>query len=169
MSNEALTLREMQQSDLEMVRSWRNHPDVRRHMLTQHEISAEEHAQWFSRIKQDTQRHVVLVHEHQQPLGLAHFTPANSHGVMDWGFYLTPQAPKGSGRKLARMALDYAFKQQGWHKVCGQVIASNSASHRFHLKLGFELEGVWRQQVRLNKAWISLWCYGLLSSDWKPA
>ena len=169
MSNEALTLRNMQQDDLELVRSWRNHPDVRCHMLTQHEISAEEHAQWFSRVQQDPQRHVVLVHEHQQPLGLAHFTPVNPHGVVDWGFYLVPQAAKGSGSKLARMALDYAFKQQGWHKVCGQVISTNAASRRFHLKMGFTLEGVWREQVWIHREWLSLWCYGLLADDWKRA
>ena len=169
MSNEALTLRKMQQDDLELVRSWRNHPDVRCHMLTQHEISAEEHAQWFSRVQQDPQRHVVLVHEHQQPLGLAHFTPVNPHGVVDWGFYLVPQAAKGSGSKLARMALDYAFKQQGWHKVCGQVISINAASRRFHLKMGFTLEGVWREQVWIHREWLSLWCYGLLADDWKRA
>ena len=169
MSTDALTLRDMQVDDLEMVRSWRNHPDVRRHMLTQHEISAEEHAQWFKRIQQDPQRHVVLVHEHQQPLGLVHFTPVNAQGVVDWGFYLTPQAPKGSGGKLARMALDFAFKQQGWHKVCGQVISSNAASRRFHLKLGFSLEGVLRQQALIRHEWLSLWCFGLLSSEWKSA
>jgi UDP-4-amino-4,6-dideoxy-N-acetyl-beta-L-altrosamine N-acetyltransferase len=169
MSNEALTLRGMQQDDLEMVRSWRNHPDVRCHMLTQHEISAEEHAQWFGRVQQDPQRHVVLVHEHQQPLGLVHFTAVNPHGVVDWGFYLMPQAAKGSGSKLARMALNFAFKQQGWHKVCGQAISSNAASRRFHLKMGFTLEGVWRQQVLIKHEWLSLWCYGLLADDWTGA
>lgn len=166
MLTEELTLRDMQPDDLEMVRSWRNHPNVRCHMLTQNEISAEEHAQWFGRVQQDPQRHVVLVHEQQQPLGLVHFTPVNGQGVVDWGFYLTPQAPKGSGRKLARKALDFAFTQQGWHKVCGQVISSNAASRRFHLKMGFRLEGVWRQQVLIKQEWLSLWCYGLLVADW---
>lgn len=167
MSTESLTLRAMRADDLEQVRSWRNHPQVRRHMLTQHEISVEEHVQWFNKVKQEPQRHVVLVHEGEQALGLAHFAPVNPHGVVDWGFYLTPQASKGSGSKLARMALDFAFKQQGWHKVCGQVISSNAASRRFHLKLGFTLEGVLRQQAFICNEWLSVWCYGLLASDWK--
>ena len=167
MSTESLTLRAMHADDLEQVRSWRNHPQVRRHMLTQHEISVEEHVQWFNKVKQEPQRHVVLVHEGEQALGLAHFAPVNPHGVVDWGFYLTPQASKGSGSKLARMALDFAFKQQGWHKVCGQVISSNAASRRFHLKLGFTLEGVLRQQAFICNEWLSVWCYGLLASDWK--
>lgn len=167
MSNEVLTLREIQKEDLPQVLTWRNHPQVRQHMLTQHEISAEEHAQWFNTLQQDTQRHVVLVHEGNQALGLAHFAPVNPHGVVDWGFYLTPDAPTGSGSKLARKALEFAFKQQGWHKVCGQVISSNVASRRFHLKLGFMLEGVMREQAFIANEWLSLWCFGLLSRDWK--
>jgi len=169
MSNEVLTLRALRQEDLPQVLSWRNHPQVRRWMLTQHEISAEEHAKWFNSLQQDKQQHVVLVHEADKALGLAHFTPVNPKGVMDWGFYLTPDAPKGSGNKLARMALDFAFKQQGWHKVCGQVISSNAASRRFHLKLGFSLEGVLRQHAFVGNEWLSMWCFGLLSSDWKMA
>jgi RimJ/RimL family protein N-acetyltransferase len=67
------------------------------------------------------------------------------------------------------MALDFAFKQKGWHKVCGQVISTNAASRRFHLKMGFTLEGVMRQQVCMANEWLSLWCYGLLASEWRTA
>lgn len=169
MSNEVLTLRELRREDLPQVLSWRNHPQVRRWMLTQHEISIEEHAQWFSKLQQDPQRHAVLVHEAEQALGLAHFIPVNSHGVVNWGFYLMPDAPKGSGSKLGRMALDFAFNKQGWHKVCGQVVASNEASRRFHLKLGFCLEGELRQHAFVGNEWLSMWCFGLLSSEWKSA
>ena len=168
MSSESLTLRAMHAADLEQVRGWRNHPRVRGHMLTQHEIGPEEHALWFAKLQQDPKRHVVLVHEGSQALGLAHFVPVNPHGVMDWGFYLTPQAPVGSGSKLARMALDFAFRQQGWHKVCGQVVSSNAASRRFHLKLGFTLEGVMREHAFICDEWLSLLCFGLVSTDWKP-
>ena len=36
-----------------MVLAWRNHPAVRGFMLTQHEISLDEHRQWFARVKLD--------------------------------------------------------------------------------------------------------------------
>jgi UDP-4-amino-4,6-dideoxy-N-acetyl-beta-L-altrosamine N-acetyltransferase len=169
MSNEALTLRQLKKEDLPQVLSWRNHPQVRCHMLTQHVISVEEHTQWFKQLEHDPKRKVILIHEGSEALGLAHFTQVNPDGVMDWGFYLTPEAPKGSGSKLARMALDFAFKQKGWHKVCGQVISTNAASRRFHLKMGFTLEGVMRQQVCMANEWLSLWCYGLLASEWRTA
>ena len=168
MSDELITIRKIQASDLDLVRSWRNHADVRLHMLTQHVITAEEHSQWFAAVENNPLKHVLLVHENKQPLGLVHFAAGNNDGIMNWGFYLAPHAPKGSGSKLARKALSFAFIQQGWHKVCGQVISTNAASKRFHLKLGFMLEGVLRQQAKINNEWLSLWCFGLLASDWEP-
>jgi RimJ/RimL family protein N-acetyltransferase len=36
------------------------------------------------------------------------------------------------------------------------------------LKLGFKLEGVLREQVHINNEWLSLWCFGLLASEWNP-
>ena len=42
-------LRLMRSGDLARVLNWRNHPDVRRFMYTSHEISPEEHEQWFAR------------------------------------------------------------------------------------------------------------------------
>ena len=166
MSDESVTIRKMQASDLDVVRSWRNHSDVRLHMLTQHEITPEEHSQWFAAAEKNPLKQVMLVYEEEKPLGLVHFSTEKNDGVMDWGFYLVPHSPKGSGSKLARKALNFAFKQQGWHKVCGQVISTNTASRRFHLKTGFMLEGVLRQQAKINHEWLSLWCFGLLATDW---
>jgi len=45
------TLKPIAPSELELMRSWRNAPAVRKNMYTTHEISAEEHMSWWSRIK----------------------------------------------------------------------------------------------------------------------
>lgn len=40
-------IRPMVYADLERVLAWRNHPDVRRYMYTQHEITLDEHQRWY--------------------------------------------------------------------------------------------------------------------------
>jgi UDP-4-amino-4,6-dideoxy-N-acetyl-beta-L-altrosamine N-acetyltransferase len=168
MSNNNLTIREIELKDLDAVLSWRNDPAIRRYMLTQHEIAVDEHAQWFESIQHNSNKHVLIVQESQIPFGLVHFTKLNKDEVMDWGFYVNPSATKGSGMKLAKLALDFAFIQKKWPKVCGNVLSINFSSRRFHLKLGFKLEGVLREQVHINNEWLSLWCFGLLASEWNP-
>jgi UDP-4-amino-4,6-dideoxy-N-acetyl-beta-L-altrosamine N-acetyltransferase len=164
---EACTLRALTEGDLPMVLAWRNHPAVRSHMLTQHEISLQEHRNWFERAQQDMTRQLLLVLDGAAPIGFVQFSPISQGGIADWGFYARPDAPKGSGKKLGHAALTHAFKNLRLHKVCGQAIESNSASIAFHQKLGFTEEGRLREQQQIGNKYQTLFCFGLLARDWQ--
>lgn len=164
----ACQVRKVTEQDLPMVLAWRNHVDVRRYMFTQHEISLDEHRNWFAKASQDPSRCLLIVEEDKQAIGYVQFNKVEDGGVADWGFYAWPDALKGAGRKLGVIALNHAFGPLKLHKVCGQAIASNQASIAFHQRLGFALEGVLRDQHRINGAYHSLHCFGLLATDWQP-
>ena len=164
---EACRIRKMAQDDLPMVLAWRNHPNVRSFMFTQHEISPEEHYDWFMKTNLDLGRSLLIVEEEDQSIGYVQFNRITNGGVADWGFYAKPNAPKGSGYKLGATALKYAFDSLKLHKVCGQTIESNHASIAFHRRLGFVLEGVLRSQQRIEGSYQSLYCFGLLASEWQ--
>ena len=149
-----------------MVLAWRNHPAIRSYMLTQHEISLQEHRKWFERVQHDKTRQQLIVSDGIEPIGFVQFNPVTQGGIADWGFYARPDAPKGSGRKLGQAALEYAFKDLGLHKVCGQAIESNAASIAFHQKLGFTEEGRLREQQLIGEKYHTLYCFGLLANDW---
>ena len=160
-------IRKMTVEDLPMVLDWRNHAGVRRYMFTQHEISPEEHRNWFTKASQDSSRSLLIVEENEKPIGYVQFTNVEDGGVADWGFYARPNSYKGTGRKLGVMALNHAFSSLKLHKVCGQAIISNRASIAFHQRLGFTLEGVLRDQQRINGTYHTLYCFGLLAHDWQ--
>jgi UDP-4-amino-4,6-dideoxy-N-acetyl-beta-L-altrosamine N-acetyltransferase len=164
---ENLQIRSMAEDDLTMVLAWRNHPEVRRFMFTQHEISLTEHVQWFMRVVQDNTRRLLIVQDQDSPIGYVQFSNVESGGVADWGFYTRPDAAKGTGRKIGISALDHAFSQFKLHKVCAQAIETNHASIRFHDRLGFKREGVLRDQKRMNEQYQTLICFGLLADEWQ--
>lgn len=164
---DACQIRKVTAEDLPMVLAWRNHAEVRRYMFTQHEISLDEHCNWFAKASQDHTRSLLIVEDSRQAIGYVQFSKVEDGGVADWGFYARPDAPKGSGRKLGAVALNHAFGPLKLHKVCGQAIASNEASIAFHQCLGFALEGVLRDQQRINGAYYSLHCFGLLATEWQ--
>lgn len=161
-------IRLMTAGDLDMVLAWRNHPDVRRFMFTQHEIGIDEHRNWFAKANKDASRQLLIIEKAKQAIGYVQFSQVVDGGIADWGFYARPDAAKGDGRKLGVMALNYAFGHLKLHKVCGQAIAGNEASIAFHQRLGFTLEGVLRDQHRIVDAYHSLHCFGLLASEWQP-
>lgn len=160
-------IRKVTECDLSMVLAWRNHAAVRCYMLTQHEISLDEHRNWFAKASDDPSRCLLIVEKDKQAIGYVQFSNVEVGGIADWGFYVRPNAPKGTGRKLGTIALNYAFGHLKLHKVCGQAIASNQASIVFHQRLGFQQEGVLRDQRYIDSAYHSLHCFGLLSVEWR--
>jgi UDP-4-amino-4,6-dideoxy-N-acetyl-beta-L-altrosamine N-acetyltransferase len=156
----------MRPDDLDQVLSWRNHADIRRFMLTSHEITADEHRNWFKLASSNPLKHLLIVEERDCPLGYVQFTCAASGAASDWGFYVVPGSPKGSGKKLGTTALDYAFNDLALHKVCGQALDFNEASICFHEALGFLKEGVLREQHLIGGRFHDLYCFGLLKNEW---
>lgn len=159
----------MKEEDLEPVLAWRNHPEVRRYMYTQHEISFEEHARWFIRASQEPDRHLLVFENDTIMLGFINIHQVATGGVADWGFYAAPNAPKGTGSALGQAALRYAFDAVGLHKLCGQALVFNERSIRFHRSLGFQREGVLRQQHFDGQRYHDVVCFGLLASEWNQS
>lgn len=159
-------MRPMTHADLELVLSWRNHSDVRRYMFTSSEISPEEHSRWFERVSSDPRRHPLIFEMSNAPLGFINFAQTPTGHAADWGFYLSPEAPKGTGAYLGAAALEWAFKRIAVHKVCGQALAFNESSLRFHQSHGFRQEGVLRAQHFDGRMFHDVICFGLLVQEW---
>jgi UDP-4-amino-4,6-dideoxy-N-acetyl-beta-L-altrosamine N-acetyltransferase len=160
------SLRPMTVADLDNVFQLRNHIEIRRYMLTQHEISIQEHTQWFKRVSQNPCLELMVFELGKVCYGFVQFKETTFHGVMDWGFYTAPDAPKGTGRKLGLSALSHAFKNEKVHKICGQALRWNHPSIEFHKSLGFTQEGVLRDQHFDGAAYHDLICFGLLKREW---
>lgn len=159
-------LRPMTEDDLELVLAWRNAPEVRDFMLTQQEITLEDHRVWFAASAQNPARALLIFETGGKPAGHMNFKIDLSAAIADWGFYAAPGAPKGTGRAMGASALEYGFATLGLHKICGQVLDFNRASLAMHEALGFVREGVLREQQKLDDAWHDLVCYGLLAREW---
>lgn len=162
----ACLIRPVVHADLPILLTWRNHPDVRQFMLSQHEISLKEHLQWFASVSIDPSRKLMIIEDTTQPIGFVQFSNVADGGIADWGFYTRPGAKKGTGRELGLIALNYAFQSLKVHKVCGRAIESNKSSIILHKRLGFSNEGILRDQQRIGCTYHSLFCFGLLAWEW---
>ena len=138
-------LRPMEEADLERVLAWRNHPDVRRWMYTTHEIGMEEHRSWFAASAEVPGRHLLVYELDGEPCGFVNVSVDGTAGAAGasatWGFYLAPDAPRGSGRGLGQAAIDHAFGTMALEELRGEALASNANSIAFHRRLGFEAAG----------------------------
>ena len=159
-------LRPMKPSDLERVRMWRNHSSVRQYMFATHEISLNEHQGWYVRTSKDPAISHLIYEVEGRPCGFLNISRTRCADVANWGFYLAPGAPRGSGRGLGKAGLNYAFVELKLHKVCGQALCFNSRSIAFHKSLGFTEEGCLREQHCTGAKFHDVICFGLLAKDW---
>ncbi|MDO8861655.1 UDP-4-amino-4,6-dideoxy-N-acetyl-beta-L-altrosamine N-acetyltransferase [Haliea sp. E1-2-M8] len=157
----------MSQADLEQVLVWRNHADVRRYMYTTHEIGLDEHRKWFGSAKSNPDTHLLIFERDGQASGFVNISSTRCLEVADWGFYVAPDAPKGTGRALGKRVLTYAFGELGLHKVCGQALGFNERSIQFHTVLGFTEEGRLRDQHFDGHKYHDVVCFGLLANEWE--
>lgn len=160
-------IRPMQIKDLPLVLTWRNHPDVRRCMYTQHEITVAEHQIWFEQASHDPRKHLLIFETGPTSQGFVQITRLECGPVAEWGFYVSPYAPKGIGRRMGQAALRYAFEQIKLHKLCGQALAYNESSIYFHRALGFQQEGLLKDHHYDGQSFFDLICFGLLNSEWR--
>jgi UDP-4-amino-4,6-dideoxy-N-acetyl-beta-L-altrosamine N-acetyltransferase len=157
----------MTEADLEQVLHWRNHSDIRRYMYTTHEIGLDEHRNWFASASKNRAAYLLIYEHLGQACGFVNITRGRCLQVADWGFYLAPDAPKGTGRALGKKALAYAFDKLELHKICGQTLGFNERSIAFHKALGFTEEGRLRDQHFDGTVFHEVVCFGLLIHEWQ--
>ena len=159
-------VRPLVEADLRQLFDWRNHPDIRRFMYNQNELAWPEHQAWFARSQAEDGRHLLIFETEQGPNGFVNLGSVKPGGIADWGFYAAPGAERGTGSRLGRTALDYAFGKLLLHKVCGQALGFNAASIAFHQRLGFKREGVLRDQFFDGSTYVDVVHFGLLASEY---
>ena len=162
------SLRSIEDQDIEMMLSWRNAPSVRENMYTRHEISLVEHQNWWQKIKESLHHRYFVYECGGVPLGVIGFTgidPENEN--TSWAFYASPDAPRGTGSKMEALALEYAFLVLKLHKLQCEVLAFNEPVIKLHKKFGFMVEGILREQHKIDGKYVDIYRLGLLKLEWE--
>ncbi|GEN45509.1 UDP-4-amino-4,6-dideoxy-N-acetyl-beta-L-altrosamine N-acetyltransferase [Alkalibacillus haloalkaliphilus] len=162
-------LRDLNESHLDQVLTWRNQPHIHSVMYTDRLITKNEHEQWYQNVLVNDRIIAKLLFQEEKPLGIVQFTQIHdSFKRCHWGFYVgETDAPKGTGTVLGLLALDYIFKEQQMRKVCAEVIEENVRSLYFHKKLGFIEEGQFKEHIMKNGVPMDVTPMALFDDHWQ--
>lgn len=146
-------LRPATDADSNDVLRWRNHPEVRAVSLTQHLITAEEHARWWSAVADDPARQVHVYEHAGIPSGVVTFFDIDPEArTAWWGYYLDNEglterhALLPAWMTIQREAKRLAFGTLPIDELHGEVLEANEAVRRFNRRNGFdELESSTRE------------------------
>jgi UDP-4-amino-4,6-dideoxy-N-acetyl-beta-L-altrosamine N-acetyltransferase len=162
------SLRAITSSDLDMIRSWRNREDVRKFMYTRHEISKNEHQQWWDKVSQLSDSKYLLFEYNGVPNAVVSFSEINTKSEnATWAFYLGNNAKRGLGSLVEYEAIQYAFESLGLHKLKCEVLEINPSVIKLHKKFGFKEEGVFREEHFYDSNYINVIRLAILDNDWQ--
>lgn len=136
-------------------------------MFNQSPIQLEEHLLWYFRVAQNGTCTLLIYERDGLALGHMNFTHKPNSAIAEWGFYISPDAPRGAGSEMGICALEFAFERLHLHKVSAQVLDYNERSIHLHHKLGFKQEGILRAHHFDGNRYHDIHCFGLLANEWQ--
>ncbi|MFI4935462.1 MAG: UDP-4-amino-4,6-dideoxy-N-acetyl-beta-L-altrosamine N-acetyltransferase [Caulobacterales bacterium] len=166
----SVDLRPVEDADRDRILAWRNSPDVRPYMYTDHVIPAEEHARWFAGIDGDDTRRYWIIELSGKPVGLANLYDLDRRNQRcAWAYYLADPATRGLGLGsfVEYWVLEYVFEGLKFAKLWCEVIASNEAVWRLHETFGFTLEATFRGHILKAGERQDVLGLGILAADWR--
>ena len=143
-------------NEREMVRTWRNHDDVRKWMYTDHVISSEEHASFFETIKNDNRNFYWIIKGREDDyfgvvsLNRVDFRNKNSY----FAIYANPYTKMpGAGRMFDKVVIKIAFEIFKFHSLRLEILEDNTSVINLHKKMGFKEEGRLKEHVFKDGRW----------------
>jgi len=121
-----------------MVLEWRNHPDTRRWMYTQDEISLENHLNFIESLKTREDKLYFIVKKDDNYIGVVDFYNFENNSC-EFGLYSNPFLKMaGIGRVLEEISIDYVFKILKISVIKLEVFSDNIQVINLHKKYKFK-------------------------------
>jgi UDP-4-amino-4,6-dideoxy-N-acetyl-beta-L-altrosamine N-acetyltransferase len=138
-SGYGVTLTRLAASDLELVRSWRNSPEIRDYMVYREYISEEMQRRWFASIN-NRYNFYSVIHYEGQAIGLSHTKNVDWHTMTgEGGMMIWSKAHQNSNVPFlaALLGTDWMFQQLGMNTIVGRVLKTNKRALRYDRALGY--------------------------------
>ncbi|TQI70414.1 UDP-4-amino-4,6-dideoxy-N-acetyl-beta-L-altrosamine N-acetyltransferase [Gramella sp. Hel_I_59] len=143
-----ISLRLLEEKDIELVRKWRNSPEVSQYMHSVKLITEEQQKRWFEKMNQDDSSIYWIVEYENEDLGLAYITDIDKTlSKCSWGFYLgnVNVRGKGIGKKITIHVCRYVFEELELNKLIAEIFKFNERVIHLTEKFGFRREAYFRE------------------------
>jgi UDP-4-amino-4,6-dideoxy-N-acetyl-beta-L-altrosamine N-acetyltransferase len=148
-----IVLRPVEESDSELIVRWRNTPIIHACFYSDDVVTIESHKRWYDKnIANDPWQRLWMIDRIEDKVsvgmtGLMNIDLYNrnvEHGrvITDLQYRL-----EGYAFESIYVVLRYCFEELNMHKVYACILDTNIASQKFHAKLGFEPEAVFKEQI----------------------
>jgi UDP-4-amino-4,6-dideoxy-N-acetyl-beta-L-altrosamine N-acetyltransferase len=166
-------LRPLEREDAAIILPWVNDPEVTRHLLLHRPINLRAEEDYIDRLyqsEQDVYLGIAIRKDDRLIGGCAlHRIDAKNRST-SFGIFLGDKDSwgRGHGTEATRLLVGYAFETLNLNRVWLHVFEDNAGAIRCYEKVGFQREGLLRQDYfRAGRYWNTV-VMGILREEWQP-
>lgn len=138
----SVTLRSIEESDLENIMRWRMDEDITRYMNTNPKLTLQGQKKWLASIRQNPDVKYWLIMVDGQDAGVISINGlTDPNGNLCWAYYVGEKRLRGIKTALAlEMSLyDYIFDELHKNALYGDIFTLNQGVIKLHLLCGSEI------------------------------
>ena len=168
LDGENISLRTVEEEDLQFLQRDINDPDVRRFIGATSSVNAEQERSWFENLGDDDGESLLICVE-AEPVGTIGLSDVSeTWGRAEVGYWVTPGAwGNGYATEATELLCGYGFDQRRLNKIVAHAYEFNAGSRRVLEKVGFVEEGVHREEAFVDGEFVDVHRYGLLAREWR--
>jgi RimJ/RimL family protein N-acetyltransferase len=168
LTGDRVTLRTLEEEDVEFVRDGVNHPSVWKSVGGQSTPTNRLLEQsFFEELSRDDDAVAFVVTDDETRVGVVELQPIDwEKGVAEVAIWIdAARQGQGYATEALQITVDYAFDQLRLHKVRTEVFDFNEASRLLMDRVGFKREGVLRDEDFVDGRYVDVHRYGLLDDE----
>lgn len=137
-----VTLRAIEESDLENIMRWRMDPDITKYMNTNPKLTLEGQKKWLTSIRANSDVKYWLIEVDGAPAGVINLTGLNNpDGDLGWAYYVGEKKLRSikTALSLEMSMYDYVFDTLQKNAVYGDIFTLNQGVIQLHKLCGCEI------------------------------
>ncbi|WP_179861974.1 GNAT family N-acetyltransferase [Bacillus wiedmannii] len=143
-----MLIRKVLEEDIELIREWRNQPDVRKYFINTNYINKDQQKKWFEEYSQKKSDIMFIIEEtleFKSAIGtVALYNIDLEKNSAEFGRLMIgylPSVGKGFGKRAAILACKYAFEILGLSEIYLNVLTHNLKAKHIYSDIGFAVRG----------------------------
>jgi RimJ/RimL family protein N-acetyltransferase len=176
LSNDVVTIRAIQRSDLEFLRNLRNDPSIWQMLGSIGFIHEQQQEQWFDLLLTDPTREYYIIlanktpdHQHFKAVGMVRIDEIDHiNRNIRIGADIKPEFQgKGYGTAVYELLFEYCFDYWNMHRVWLLALATNERAIGLYKKMGMKEEGRYREGIYRCGNYHDYICLSMLEHEYR--
>ncbi len=167
-------LSSLERHNIDILREWRNQPELRQYFREHKEISSDMQIGWYeNKVLGDSNQYNFEIHDLQSSKLIGHCGLYYINWISrsaEFGIYIGDYSFRngGYGSDSLRTLIQYGFNQLNMNKIWAEVYSNNKALD-VYTRVGFKIDGVLRQNVFKNGEYLDSTIISLLKSEYEES